>query len=277
LLACLYPLASPRQSFALFYVEISELVIEELLSVSTGYNILSAMRGTLLGPGYRAGINRMLACEYLERLGDTQQLFEAGRTAENQPTAASVALGKLGPPEISKLLFEAGILANELGTWQKLRDCELNTLASSLEATVTKLNPLHTSCPGTTENILQTAISVGVPVLLQGHLFRGPNISIPEPNGMSIDIPVPSDPIELDELANRGWVDLRRPNLKRWQSRAATIMEQLVGIDANRAGSTPFIKGDWSVYKSTKGDEIDPSAVVAWILAVELGGHRDIA
>ena len=157
-----------------------------------------------------------------------------------------------------------------------MRDCDLDALTRSFETIVTKLDRLHAAVPGTTENILQTAISVGVPVLLQNQLLRGPNISIPEPIGMSLDIPVPSSPVELDELANRGWVDLRRQNLERWRSRAQTITDQL-GLDENQVANTPYIKGDWSIYKSTNGNQIDPPAVVAWILAVELGGHRDIA
>jgi hypothetical protein len=92
---------------------------------------------------------------------------------------------------------------------------------------------------------------------------------------MSFDIPIPSSEHELDAIADKGWVDLRKKNLKHWQTRAHTIIEQQKHGKGDGTGC--YLKGDWSVYKSTKGDAIDPSSVVAWILATELGGHRDIA
>ncbi|CAB9518784.1 expressed unknown protein [Seminavis robusta] len=273
-------ITAPGQMELISPEEISEMAIEELLSISTGNNILGAMRGTLLGPGYHAGINRMMACEQLERLCDTTDVAAAGKPVADKPSAASVALGKLGPPEISKLLFEAGILANELGTWKRLRDCDMNALSRKLELEVGKLeHATRASDLSTTDNLIQTAISVGVPVLLQDlRLLRGPNISIPEPKGMRMDVPLPSSTDDLNKVANKGWVDLRICNLERWKSRAKIITQQLeLGEDESKYKLTQFLKGDWSVYKSTKGSSIDPSAAVAWILAVELGGHRDIA
>jgi hypothetical protein len=93
---------------------------------------------------------------------------------------------------------------------------------------------------------------------------------------MACDIPIPSSEHELDTIADKGWVDLRRNNFNRWRRRAQKIIgQQYRESGASLTGN--YLKGDWSIYKSTKGDLIDPPAVVAWILATELGGHRDIA
>ena len=269
-------ITAPGQMELVSPEEISEMVIEELLSVSTGHNILAAMRGALLGPGYRAGINRTMSCNQLEQLCGPETAARMPR--EEVPTTASVALGKLGPPELSKLLFEARILAAVLGTWQKLRDCNADALSRKY---ATMVNQMASTCQleelGTVENLFQSAISVGVPILFGDHqLLRGPNISIPEPKGTNTEFVVPSSGQELDAIVNKGWVDLRRHNLLRWKARAEAVLGQQksVGIDGT---SARYVDGDWHVYTSTKGDAIDPSAVVAWILAVELGGHRDIA
>jgi len=265
-------ITEPNQMELISPEEISELAVQEILSVSTGHNVLAAMRGALLGPGYRAGINRMIACEHLEKLGHCCQDDATMVKEENRPTLASVALGKLGPPAISKLLFEARILANRFKTWQDLiENCDAEECSQFYAEAGAQMAELpQMAATGTDENLFHAAISVGVPILLKDNqLLRGPNISIPPPKGIQTDIPIPDDE-QLNDIADQGWIDLRPRNLERWKERARTIVEQ------HNFEEEAYVAGDWHLYKSTKHDEIDPPTVAAWILAVELGGHRDI-
>lgn len=40
--------------------EISEVCVQELMGIGTGHNVLSAMQGSILNPGYRAGYLRVI-------------------------------------------------------------------------------------------------------------------------------------------------------------------------------------------------------------------------
>lgn len=191
--------------------EISEQVVQELLGVSTGKNVLSAMKGSLLGPGYRAGIERMKA---------DLRLRNYGSDVDIGATAPSIALGKLGPPQLSKLLFEANILKDMYGTYRNLIDANAEEAAQVFVAMAEKLQQQQQQPGETTTNMssiqssLHVAPSVGVPILLQGNiLLRGANISVPDVTGHSSIIPCPKGDV-LDKIAGCGWIDLRHANIE---------------------------------------------------------------
>src|SRR5690606_20371712 len=72
--------------------------VREIRGHATGRDIVSALDAATSGPTYRAGVLREVAIERMESL-------------EQQHSLRAVAYEMLGPPRLSKLLFEAELLA----------------------------------------------------------------------------------------------------------------------------------------------------------------------
>ena len=71
---------------------------------------------------------------------------------------------------------------------------------------------------------------------------------------------------DRDRWAEKGWVDLRAANFARWQQRMQAMHDTRPGMaQPGSAGVTP---------ETTLADTIETGAVVAWVLANELGGYR---
>src|SRR6266699_174167 len=77
--------------------EIAHEVVMEIRGSNTGHDVIAAIDGAVMNPSYRAGYMRPRVLEALTRL-------------EEETDTYSVALGHLGPPELSKLLWEAELL-----------------------------------------------------------------------------------------------------------------------------------------------------------------------
>ena len=77
--------------------EIADAAIAEIRGRPTGRDIVGALDAATMGPTYRGGAMRETALRYMEEL-------------EAEHGVRSVAFEMLGPPRLSKLLFEAEIL-----------------------------------------------------------------------------------------------------------------------------------------------------------------------
>jgi hypothetical protein len=108
---------------------------------------------------------------------------------------------------------------------------------------------------------------LGTPVLEPDglHLRRGPRIRIPEVAG---ETEVELDPGDRDRWAAKGWVDLRPENFAVWQRRLRAIIE--ARSEKGASGSSAVAAG------TSDTDEIRAGAVVAWVVANELGGFRAV-
>src|SRR3990172_6571889 len=91
----------------------------EIKGSNTGRDVIAAVDGAVMNPTYRAGVLRQQAIVDLERL-------------ETQTGIHSVALGQLGPPEISKLLWEAKLLQVEYGTLRAVLTQTPETISAAL-------------------------------------------------------------------------------------------------------------------------------------------------
>jgi len=221
--------------------EIAALCIQEIRGAQTGRDVLAALDAGVLGPSYRGGVLRSRVLASLSGL-------------EVETGTHSVALGQLGPPELSKLLWEAELLALLYGRQAAVLDhtpeaiaaaaCDLLEARPTLRNTITSLGLPILSCDGET-------------------LERGPFIRIPEvPGGSDAEV----SPDARDRWAAKGWVDLRPANFARWQERFAAMRSaRHEAAQPGSAGVTP---------ETTLGDEIETGATAAWVLRHELGGWR---
>ncbi len=221
--------------------EIASKVVLEIQGINTGADIVSAIDGAVLDPTYRAGSLRRAALVELERL-------------EKECGVPSVALGQLGPPEISKLLFEAFLLRERYHTLTRVLNQRPRKIAEALHRHLLK----H-------ENLRELIVSAGVPILLPDGetIWRGPLVRIPE-RADTNEVPITRE--NINAWARKGWVDLRPENFSRWRERFERMQraqEKLRG----RGSSAVTIEAYLS-------EEIEIGDVVAWVFNNEEQGYR---
>lgn len=222
--------------------EIARYLVFEIEGRSTGYDIVSALDGAVLGPTYRAGLLRHWA---LERLNEM----------EKEHGVHSVAFEMLGPPRNSKLLFEAHLLRLVYPNMEAVR-------TATPEAVRDALDRLVREQPEEANRV----VSVGIPILLDsGEVIRGVKVIVPnDADG------APVTPESLESWVRDGWVDLRLANCARWIERFQKIHDEIAALPEDDSSSR-FLRNRRFWHKV---DVIQPGKVVGWILGTEEGGSR---
>ena len=194
-----------------------------------------------MNPTYRAGYLRHQALEELKRL-------------EHDTGTHSVALGQLGPPQLSKLLWEAELLQMTYGMIEQVLSHSPEEISETVFARLQEDGDLR-----------HTITSIGLPILAPdgSQLIRGPFIRIPEVAGETV---VPLGEGDIDRWANKGWVDLRPQNFADWQERFHVMAR---ARQRSRSRGSSAITRD--VYLA---QEIHAGTIVGWIFNNEEGGYR---
>lgn len=215
--------------------EIADAVLWEIEGYPTGHDVVAALDAASFGPTYRGGVLRESALRTLEAL-------------ETKLGRRSVAFEILGPPRLSKLLYEAAILERVYASLQAVARME------PAEAAVRTRELLERDRRLTSE-----IISIGIPILWPDgkRLLRGPEVKVRPPAGR----------LDLRSAA-RGWVDLRPDNWGLWRERVRRYLKQR----AERPGLEQGSQTDADV--AAAGDDIRPGSLVAWIFRVEDDGER---
>ncbi len=215
--------------------EIAEAVVREIEGRPTGRDTVAAMDAATLGPTYRAGVLRTAALRKMEAM-------------EEETGVEGVAYEMLGPPRLSKLLFEGAIL-------RRVHETVAAGATLDPEGTAEASLSLVEEDP----DLRQRIVSIGLPILLPDgeRVLRGDRVKVP-PEG-----PAPSK-TEVDG----GWVDLRAENWKRWRSRLDAYRRALETRPSVEKGSA----GDHD--HGDDGDEIRPGRMAAWIFRYEDRGER---
>ena len=216
--------------------EIAEHVVQEIEGHPTGRDVVSALDSATAGPTYRAGILREAALKRLEAL-------------EAKHGARSIAFEMLGPPRLTKLLYEAHLWSRLYRSVQSLAAADPAKLGAEAEA-------LLATDPALRAGI----ISVGIPILHTdgARLSRGPTVVVP---------PVAGDPLAA---APRGWVDLRPANCALWVERAKVVVRQAAARTATAHGTG----SDEEWFAIEPADPIAPWRMAAWIFKHEDQGER---
>jgi NAD(P)-dependent dehydrogenase (short-subunit alcohol dehydrogenase family) len=225
--------------------EIADVVARELQGGNTGHDVINALDNAVMGPTYRAGLMRHWA---LEKLRDLEKRHEV----------RSVAFENLGPPRLSKLLFEADLLRRTFETMETVRG------ASAEEMTRRCVDLVARDAAHRAE-----IVSIGIPILLpDGRLLRGPECKIPPVAAASETLEV--TPERVEAWARAGWVDLRVANMEAWKARFDRIQAEIDAIPAVDTSSR-FLRDRqfWS-----EAGLIQPGKVVGFIFATEEKGAR---
>ncbi len=158
--------------------------------------------------------------------------------------STSVAFELLGPPRLSKLLFEAYIIQRVAPQLSQALQADVHVLSQQAFDLVRDDSPLR-----------RQMISIGIPVLVPDGtgLLRGPVIKSPD--------------------AEHGWVDLRPENMGRWQGRLKAIqgeIETTLSGDTSSQFDRPFESSrTWQPH-----DRFDVGEVVGWVFNEEERGRR---
>lgn len=228
--------------------EIADVVFQEIGGGNTGKDVIAAMDGAVMGPSYRAGLLRNVALKDLQRL-------------EQEHGTPSIALGELGPPELSKLLFEAWLIVDAFGDRLDglLRDDAGTDIApEQISARISE--GIEASVVG------RQAVTVGIPILLPDgrRYLRGPMVKVPEIPGKTGVLPL--DEGSIDRWARRGWIDLRPANFAAWQERLRKI--GAARQELRSRGSAAVGRESYLPLTLKIGD------LVAWVFNNEMGGFR---
>lgn len=221
--------------------EIASNVVLEIKGSNTGVDVIAAVDSAIMVPSYRAGYLRGSAIEAMRRL-------------EHETNSHSIATGELGPPKLTKLLYEVHLLKTKYRTLQAVVEQGPEEISDSLWRYIQRNHDLR-----------NTIISIGIPILPPegNRLVRGPRINVPEYAGQ-MTLPVTEG--FIDEWAERGWLDLRPGNMGRWQERFRSMLRSAQTI--HRQGSAAI------TMEAYRSEEIRIGEVVGWIFNNEEEGYR---
>lgn len=223
--------------------EVAADVVREIEGGTTGREIVSALDGATLGPSYRAGVMRHRAIEEMRRL-------------EAEHGTDSVAFEMLGPPRLSKLLYEGHLLRVTMGSLRAVAEADPAAMSAACSAIVINDADLRARI-----------LSIGLPIRLpDGRLLRGPEMKIPPYKEEARET---MGEAMMDRWAEAGWVDLGLGNLVRWQDRAQRIV---AGVEALPADSSSAVFEDREYWRID--EPLRVGRVAAWILGVEEAGSR---
>lgn len=211
--------------------EIAHNVVVEIEGGNTGRDVVAALDASVMGPSYRAATLRQAALRRLHQL-------------EAEHGIDSVAFELLGPPRLSKLLFEAYLIRRVKPGLSEAIGADPKDLSAACEAIIRQQAPLR-----------RQMISIGIPILMsdgQG-MLRGPSIKAADPE--------------------HGWVDLRPANMKTWQARLASVKSEIRhSLDGDTSSRNDRL------FESSRGwhddDSFDIGEVVGWVFNVEEDGRR---
>ncbi|MBC8043330.1 MAG: short-chain dehydrogenase, partial [Rhizobacter sp.] len=228
--------------------EIAQNIVWEIKGRNTGKDIVNALDTSVMGPTYRAGFLRERAIEELQRL-------------EHEHGIDSVAFEMLGPPRLSKLLYEIYLLKKVCKTFGALRAAGPEFLSDEATRLIT-----------TDRDLRSRILSIGIPILLPDglRLLRGSTMKIPAKHNTHDQQPSPEN---LEHWTHDGWVDLRLENMKRWQTRIENIFNEVEHAETHTSSDTSsrFVR---NAHYWTGEGEINIGKVVGWLFITEDDGLR---
>ncbi len=225
--------------------EIAQTVVWEIEGGATGHDVVAALDASVLGPTYRAGVMRSLAIDKMSKL-----------IAENGTD--TVAFELLGPPRLSKLLYEANILKSIAGSINKIIEKSADQLAEDADKLIENNRDLRSRI-----------ISIGIPILMSDgkKLLRGSIVKVPnDPRKTEFELSNEA----LNAWTTNGWVDLRPQNMQLWLNRLNDILEKSNDVDSDDTSSHILRNREfWHL-----DDPLDEGEVVGWIFIHEDEGRR---
>lgn len=225
--------------------EISEVVLYEIKGGNTGHDIVSSLDHATMEPTYRAGYMQHMAVEKLKQL-------------ERQHNVTSVAFELLGPPRLSKLLYEIYLISLNYRTIKDIIASNPEELSKNCFEKIDSDSKLRSEI-----------ISIGIPILLPNgkSLLRGSIIKIPAFRGENT---LEITDGNINKWSSEGWVDLRVSNMLKWQGRLKELLKEAEDIpDADTSSHHVRTKAYWNNF-----EDINIGKICSWLFIHEEHGTR---
>ena len=225
--------------------EIADAAVFELRGGNTGHDIINALDNATLEPSYRAGFLQHSAVNILSDL-------------EKQYGKDSVAFEQVGPPRLSKLLFEAYLIKRVVKDLKSIPKMDPGVLADQM------MDVLEAD-----EELRSEIVSIGIPILLKDgkRLLRGKMIKIPNMHDRD-EVEIGSG--DIDTWSNEGWVDLRSVNIAKWVERIKALIQE--AKEHSETDTSSAHVRTMQYWKNFNG--MDIGKVVSWIFIREDHGKR---
>jgi hypothetical protein len=195
--------------------DVARAAVEEIIGESTGFDIVASLNAVCLDSSYRGGVMRGMALEMLRRLEDEHGL-------------ESVAFEILGPPRLSKLLWEAHLLKQhgQLGALlAPVFDYGVASLEKRIALFEQAFDP-QSLCEQITTALASDAttrariISIGIPICTPDlKLVFGPTVALMRAYPDKTMNDILRDPACRAHFLEHGAVVLLPGNLERWRAR----------------------------------------------------------
>jgi hypothetical protein len=225
--------------------EIADVAIFEIQGGNTGHDIVSSLDHATLEPTYRAGYMQHMAVKKLDEL-------------EKKHNNYSIAFELLGPPRLSKLLYEIHLM--------RLFNHKLSDI---LDKSPEELSQKCLDIIVRDDKLRNEMLAVGIPILLPNgdSLLRGSIIKIPAFRGENV---VEVNDKNINTWSNEGWVDLRVNNMERWQERIKDLIAEAEDIpDDDTSSQHVRTKEYWNNF-----EEISIGKICSWLFIHEEHGNR---
>jgi len=225
--------------------EIATYTVHEITGGNTGRDVINALDASTLGPTYRGGWLNHFATEKIKKL-------------EKEHGVNSVAFELLGPPRLSKLLYEAHLLKRAVGSYQNVLDTTPERLSEQCQNVVLE-----------DADFRAQMLSIGLVILLSDgkKYIRGNEVKIPVNMGYD---EINMDVTNVNTWCNEGWVDLRPENFISWQERILNIMKQTRSLPNEDTSSRYTYNLDyWENFET-----IDEGKIIGWVFEYEDKGWR---
>ena len=225
--------------------EIADKVLMEIEGGNTGKDVVSALDAAVLDPSYRAGVLREKAVNKMEEL-------------EREHDTHSIAFELLGPPKITKLLYEIYLLRRVTGDFRTIPEYSTKELSDGMLEIINQ-----------DDHLRQLILSIGTGILLPGgdRFMRGPDLNYPRFEGVDR---YKSSQEKVDFWTEHGWLDLREKNMETWRQRIEDIMEYMETESEENYSSEFYQKHKYEF----NGVSSELGSIVSWILDHEEGGAR---
>ncbi|MGB9702352.1 MAG: short-chain dehydrogenase [Candidatus Kapaibacteriota bacterium] len=225
--------------------EIATYLVHELRAGNTGRDVINALDAATLGPTYRGGLLRSSALEKLKKL-------------ENSTNTESIAFELLGPPRLSKLLFEANIIKKITGSMHNFLETDSKEISKKAEELLS-----------TNELLRSQMLSVGLVVLLSDgtKYIRGKEVKIPV-HKAELSLPLTQE--NVNKWCYEGWIDLRPTNFDKWKLTIKAIIDQSKSFPIEDTSSRYTYTVDyWDNFET-----FNEGKIVSWIFENEDKGWR---
>ena len=225
--------------------EIAACAVFEILGGNTGRDLIQGIDAFTLGPTYRGGMLYNKAVDKLNAL-------------EKENNANSVAFEMLGPPRLSKLLFEANLLKRIVGSLKGIFDVSSEELSAKAAELIANDDTLRSQM-----------LSIGLVVLLPDgkNYLRGKDVKVPSRlNEKVLDV----NQARIDKWCFDAWIDLRPSSFDAWKAIIRRIIDEAESIaDDETSSRFTYTKEYWGNF-----DTIDEGRIVGWVFERDDKGWR---